>query len=70
MAEGMGVEISSVYAVNEGTNVEAFFATFGLKQGFNGTKQRMKMSMAPSPNMFVPKSIEFNKTVNVVYKIK
>lgn len=70
LSDGMGVKVDSVFAVNEDTSFDDFFATFGLKQSFSVSAKRMDFARESSSNMFIPKTIEINKTINVIYKLK
>lgn len=70
LAEGMGVSVGSVYAINEDSGFENLFATFNLKQGFDMNSKRMQFASEAGSNMFVPKTIEISKSINVIYKIK
>ncbi len=67
LADSQGVTVTSVYAINQDTNFGTFFATFGL----SGNKHLYAYkSRSEAYNMFIPKTIKINKTVNVIYKIK
>lgn len=73
LANAMNVKIKSVYAINQDTSFEHFFARFGLQeQAPSGgvlnsiAYDRTEASM----NMMVPKAIQIKKNISVVYKIK
>lgn len=74
LANAMDVKIKSVYAINQDSSFESFFASFGLQE-VAPSSDIMTMSMsAPvgsdSVNIMVPKSIKLTKTIGVVYKIR
>jgi uncharacterized protein len=67
MARSMGVTIESVFAISE-TPMSAIGQTFGLR-GDWGAALAMKMDR-DRPAVFVPESIDFHKSVNVIFKIR
>ena len=73
LANAMGVRIKSVFAINQGTTFQSYFATFGLQEKVMSDQPRV-LALASmdhlSSNMLVPRSITIKNEVNVVYKIK
>lgn len=73
LAAAMGVKIKSVYAINQDTSFESFFAQFGLQE--QAPSRGLLKGLAfdkgsDSVNMMVPKAISIQKKISVVYKIK
>ena len=72
LAEGLGVKLDSVFAVTQDSDFSSVII-FGMENGGENFKARSANFMAAGDNannMFVPKYIEINKSVSVVYKIK
>jgi uncharacterized protein YggE len=65
MAEGLGVKIDSVFAFNDTGSFQSFFATFGLSDD----SRYSALSMSERVAVFVPKTIEISKSVNVIYRL-
>lgn len=75
LADAMSVSLKSVYAINQDTSYEHFFAKFGLQEKIRSGGIAHMMLHSPtqsndSLNMMIPKSITLSKTISVVYKIK
>ncbi len=72
LADAMDVKIKSVFAINQDTSFESFFATFGLqeKAPSSGSLGAAFDRGNGSLNMMVPKSIKIQKKIGVVYKLK
>jgi len=79
LADGMGVKIISVHALSQDFSLSAYQAIFGVRE-YQGANMSPPEFVAPpaldfvpdsaASNMFVPKTIEISKSVNVVFKIK
>ncbi len=71
MAQGLGVKLGSVFAVNDTGSFESFFATFGLQSDNSKyAAAMMRDGSGPASRLFAPKFIKISKSVNVVYKLK
>lgn len=74
LANAMGVKIKSVYAINQDSSFENFFASFGLQEVAPSTDREVMTVTGRrgsiSLNMMVPKSIKLSKRIGVVYKIR
>lgn len=71
LALALGSKLGNVFAATQDQGFNAFFARFGLDNPNSGNLQMMKFSeRAGNYNMFVPETIELNKTIHVVYKLK
>lgn len=67
MAKGLGVQIDSVFAFNEFGSFNSFFSTFQLSNNLSRisvTGSRMR------EQIFIPKYIEIEKSINVIYKLQ
>lgn len=70
MAEGLGVNIHSVFAFNDTGSFNNIFATFGVSGAANGhVSMMMRDGEERQQQVLVPQFIEIAKTVNVIYKI-
>jgi uncharacterized protein len=73
MAESLGTKIHSVYAISESNSFDSLFASFGA-QSYQSARPEMRAKMIQSSTggtlMFVPKSINISKSINVVFRIK
>jgi uncharacterized protein YggE len=73
LAEGMGVKLGQVFAVSQDRYFASVEAVFGIYP-INGAPAYMpppELKLQDSvSSMFVPKSIEFSKSVSVIFKIK
>ena len=69
MAQGLGVEIDSVFAFNEEKSYQDLITVFGLtgETRFGETRRRV---VPPSQVIFIPKFIQIFKSIHVVYKLK
>ncbi|MCG7531047.1 SIMPL domain-containing protein [Psychrobium sp. MM17-31] len=75
LASGLGAELGSVYAATQDSSYNNFFARFGVSESsYSGRIERMAVSgsilQSPGMNMFTPETIELNKSIHVVYKLK
>ncbi len=69
LASGLGVELGTVFAVTQDSAFSSFSAVFGHSE--ESSVMYKKVAGMPSiNNMYPPKYIDINKTVQVVYKIK
>jgi uncharacterized protein YggE len=74
LAEGMGVKLGQVFAVSQDRHFASVEAVFGIYP-IDGAPAFMpppelKLADSVSASMFVPKSIEFSKSVSVIFKLK
>lgn len=78
LAAGMGIKVSSVFAVTQDYSLSSFEAVFGAPDystryappEFAPPPALAFAPNSPGSNMFIPKTISIQKTVSVVYKIK
>lgn len=74
LAEGMGVKLGQVFAVSQDRHFASVEAVFGIYPADGAPAfippPSLKLSDSVSSSMFVPKSIEFSKSVSVIFKIK
>lgn len=71
MAQAIGSDVKSVYAISQSSNFDGFMATFGAYT-YLGSAAKLSDSGVGSTEiqMFAPKSITVSEIVNVVFKIK
>lgn len=69
MAKGLNVELGSVFAFNDSGSFSSFFATFGLSNGY-GSMAGISVTGSRGNSIFIPKFIEIQKTINVIYKLQ
>ncbi|HWV15678.1 MAG TPA: SIMPL domain-containing protein [Cellvibrio sp.] len=71
LADGLGVKLDSVFAVTQDSDFAAVTAVFGPQDSVNFKARSVAFAAGGGgSNMFVPKYIELNKSVSLVYKIK
>jgi uncharacterized protein YggE len=72
LAAAQGVKISSVFAISEASGWGAMAGDFGFGAGSvsYGAMRKADMAESSSSNLIVPKHIQLEKSVNVIYKIK
>ncbi|MGB0833886.1 MAG: SIMPL domain-containing protein [Psychrobium sp.] len=75
LASGLGAELGSVYAATQDSSYNKFFARFGVTESsYRGRFERIAVTgsvmKSPGANMFTPETIELNKSIHVVYKLK
>ncbi len=73
LAQGMGVQLGKVYAINSTGSYQEFFATFGLaNQQEHMAARSNEMYMTPNQSksqLFIPQTISISKQLNVVYEL-
>ena len=69
MAQAIGSEVKSVYAISQGSNFNGFLAAFGESR-YGAYVAPASSPREPELVMFAPKSIDIIQTVNVVFRIK
>lgn len=74
LAEAMNVKLGQVFAVSQDRHFASVEAVFGIYPIDSAPAYmpppELKLSDSVNASMFVPKSIEFSKSVSVIFKIK
>ncbi|MCS4308589.1 uncharacterized protein YggE [Rheinheimera pacifica] len=72
LAAAQGVKISSVFAISEASGWGAMAGDFGFGGGSvsYGAMRKADMAESSNSNLIVPKHIQLEKSVNVIYKLK